>query len=546
MKLSIILGIIVILAAVLRLWNISTLPPSLTWDEVAWGYNAYTLGIDGKDEFGKFLPVTYLESFGDFKPPLYAYLTVLSVKIFGLNEFSTRFISALAGVLTVFLTYFLTFEIFKNNPFTNLKSVPKVALLAAFVLAISPWHIMLSRAAFEANVASFLIVLGVLSFLKARENPKYLYVSSLSFVLSMYTFNSARIVAPILVVMLVVVVGRSALQRKLHAVASCILGGVVFVPLFFFLLTPQATLRYQEVNIFSDISLVERSNTMIQNDSNALWSKALHNRRFVYGVEYMKHFFDNLSPLFLFIKGDGNPKFSVQDVGQLYIWEIVFFSAGLLYIFRKKEGVWYIVPLWLLIGIIPAGTARETPHALRIETTLPVFQIITAYGIYALVFKVKKNLSGFPLRRTFVLTICAVILANFIYFWHSYVNQYPYEYSREWQYGYKEAIDYINREGHKYKKVYFTESLGRPYIYALFYSRYDPQKFRREADISREVLGFVHVNSFGKFYFADSFPLNPAENNLYIDTFGKVPKDAKIVKEFKLLDGSNALVAYIL
>src|SRR3972149_10970141 len=105
---------ITILAAILRFYQLGSNPPSLTWDEVAWGYNAYSLSVDAKDEFGKFLPITYLESFGDFKPPVYAYLSVLPVKIFGLNEFSTRFASALLGVLTVFLTLLLVRRIFPN------------------------------------------------------------------------------------------------------------------------------------------------------------------------------------------------------------------------------------------------------------------------------------------------------------------------------------------------------------------------------------------------------------------------------------------------
>src|SRR3990167_393103 len=154
---TVLLGFIIVLASFLRFYNLGVNPPSLTWDEVAWGYNAYSLGIDGKDEHGRFLPLNYLESFGDFKPPLYAYLDVIPVKIFGLNEFAVRFPSAILGSLTVLLTYFLTKRIFWQSERKNL-----YGLTSAFILAISPWHIMLSRAAFEANVATFFIVLGVL------------------------------------------------------------------------------------------------------------------------------------------------------------------------------------------------------------------------------------------------------------------------------------------------------------------------------------------------------------------------------------------------
>src|SRR5947209_13763664 len=112
MKTKLLLLSIIIVAIFFRFFHLATNPPSLTWDETAWGYNAYALGIDGRDEFGRFLPVDYLESFGDFKPPMYAYLDILPVKIFGLNEFATRFPSALFGVLTIFITYFLVKRLF--------------------------------------------------------------------------------------------------------------------------------------------------------------------------------------------------------------------------------------------------------------------------------------------------------------------------------------------------------------------------------------------------------------------------------------------------
>src|SRR3990167_9682210 len=195
------IALILMLAIFLRFFSISTNPPSLTWDEAAWGYNAYSLGTDGRDEFGKFLPLTYIESFGDYKPPLYAYLAVIPVRIFGLNEFATRFPSAFFGVLTVLITYFLTKRIFWNS-----RSRETYALLSALFLAISPWYILLSRAAFEANVANFFIVFGVFAFLEGVLNKKWLLVlSAISFALSFYTFNTARVVSPIMVILLAII-----------------------------------------------------------------------------------------------------------------------------------------------------------------------------------------------------------------------------------------------------------------------------------------------------------------------------------------------------
>src|ERR1700722_7762773 len=103
---------VIIPAAFFWFYQLGVNPPSLTWDEVAWGYNAYAVGIDGKDEFGHFLPYTSFISFGDYKPPVYAYLTVVPVWLFGLTEFAVRFPSALFGTLTVLVTYFLVKEFF--------------------------------------------------------------------------------------------------------------------------------------------------------------------------------------------------------------------------------------------------------------------------------------------------------------------------------------------------------------------------------------------------------------------------------------------------
>src|SRR3989304_6317172 len=98
--LLIILGI----AIVLRLWKLGSIPPSLTSDEASLGYNAYSILKTGRDEYGQFLPIIF-KSFGDYKPGLYVYSTVPFVAFFGLNEFSVRLPSAIAGVIAVWLLY---------------------------------------------------------------------------------------------------------------------------------------------------------------------------------------------------------------------------------------------------------------------------------------------------------------------------------------------------------------------------------------------------------------------------------------------------------
>ena len=107
---NIILICIVLIGFVLRFYRLGENPPGLNWDEASLGYNAYAILKTGADEYGTQTPLS-IRSFDDYKPPLYVYLTVPSVALFGLNAFSVRFVSALLGSLAVVVMYFLTKEI---------------------------------------------------------------------------------------------------------------------------------------------------------------------------------------------------------------------------------------------------------------------------------------------------------------------------------------------------------------------------------------------------------------------------------------------------
>src|SRR5688572_20592021 len=105
------LPLILLAAFCLRLASLSSIPSGFTPDEASFGYDAYSILKTGKDQWGKSIPILF-ESFGDFKSPLYGYLTIPTVAVFGLNKFAVRLPSALIGTLGVLITYFLVKEIF--------------------------------------------------------------------------------------------------------------------------------------------------------------------------------------------------------------------------------------------------------------------------------------------------------------------------------------------------------------------------------------------------------------------------------------------------
>ena len=177
-----ILLILFLVAALFRFWQLTKYPISLSMDEVAIGYNAYSILHTGKDEWGETLPLAF-RSAGDYKAPVNIYLTVPFVAIFGLTEFATRLPSALLGSLSVIFLVLLLIK---------LKIVPQAAYLTGFWLCVLPWHIHFSRASFEAVTALFFLITGTYFFISWIEKKKQLLLifSIISFSLS---FNFLRV-----------------------------------------------------------------------------------------------------------------------------------------------------------------------------------------------------------------------------------------------------------------------------------------------------------------------------------------------------------------
>src|SRR3972149_11059967 len=127
--------LLTILGGFFRFYQITKNPISLSIDEVAFGYNAFSILKTGRDEYGKFLPLTF-KSTGDYKNPVPIYLMVPSVALFGLNEFSVRFPTALIATLSIPLFFLFFMEISGSQI---------ISLVATLFLTISPWHIYYSR-----------------------------------------------------------------------------------------------------------------------------------------------------------------------------------------------------------------------------------------------------------------------------------------------------------------------------------------------------------------------------------------------------------------
>lgn len=535
--------LIIVCALFLRTYIIDKNPPSLSWDEVSIGYNAYSILKTGKDEHGKFLPIDTFVAYGDYKPPLAIYLTVPFVATFGLNELAVRLPSALFGTATVFLVFFLVKELFK--PYEKKLNVNLFAFVTTFVLAISPWHINLSRAGFEANIALFLVVSGTWLILSTREHSKRWIVAWLPFVAGIYTFNSTRYFVFFLGVALMVYLFHSIKKHLNFFIIGSIIAVICVLPILPHLLSNDSRLRFEEVNIFTDSSIVETANKRIAYEGNSIIAKLINNRRVGYARSFFIHFADNLEPDFLFIKGDGNPKFSIQDVGELYLVEAPFLVIGIFALFIDFPVIAGLLLYWLLTAIIPAATARETPHALRILNSLPTWQIYISYGIlksvsYVSRIKIKRGL----FKYSFISLIAVLYICSIAYYLHNYYDHYPEEYSGEWQYGYKQALQIVSKIQSKYKTVVISDIIGRPYMYTLFYMKTDPKSLFKSVDANFDAAGFYHVYGFEKYRFGGTLPVDLDPRTLYVWDAGSVPKGVRVIDTVRLLNGNPVLEVF--
>lgn len=437
-----------------RLYKISEIPVSAYWDEASIGYNAYSILTTGKDEWGDFFPI-HFRAFGEFKLPVYIYSVVPFMSIFGLNEFSVRIPAVLYSLGSIILVYFLTKEITKDRV---------VALWSSFLLTISPWFFIFSRTGFEVTAGLMFYLLGIYLFLKPRSY--FVFISMISFILSIYSYNSFRIIFPLT---LVVLIASKLLkwvpetkEENRNKIKWWILSGflviISFIPIYRLFVYDAGGSRLQNVGAASGLVVIKN---------------------------YASHF----SPQFLFIKGDSNLRHQLSGFGQLFFPDLVFISLGLIYLlYKEKKYAMLIFPL-LLIGPIPASITKESQHALRAISMTPFLYILSAIGLSSVKSKILKAVA-------FIL-----FSGLFVNYFINFLTTYPQQSAKDWQYEYKQIFlnQIIDSNG---QKVHISEEQGQPYIFALFYLKYDPEKFRSEViRNSPDKWGFSTVKSFGVFEF---------------------------------------------
>lgn len=477
---------IILTSFFLRFYSLGTNPPGLYWDEAAFGYDAYSVSETAKDQHGKTLPL-FFESFGDWKLPGYFYLLVPSIKIFGVTELAVRFPSALLGSFTVLILYLLI---------RRLSRSVHLSLFSSLALAISPWHIQFSRGGFESTAGLFFAITGIYLFVISMEKPKMLFFtfSFLLLTLSMYTYHAYRIFIPLFSVALLIIYRKTILKNIKTIVIPAIITIVLIIPLARFSLTSEGQSRAMSQSAYGQSRLEEARLNYDQKSKKPLrfLSKYLYTKPLFYSYTSFQNYLSHFSPIFLFFEGDKIGRHSQVDMGQIYIFDIILLAGALLALKKTDKTAVKIMTIWLLLAPIPAIIVSPVPHAYRTLQMVIPLAFFSGLGAY-LIFN--------NLKYSFIkIALGAFALYWVVFYLHLTFIHYPQKFAADWQDGYKDLVEKIQKHETGFEKVYVTNINQVPYIYLLFFTKYDPQKFIEENGTS---------NSFGKYFFVSTDNFDP-------------------------------------
>lgn len=486
-----------LLSFFLRFYKLGSIPNGPEWDEASVGYNAFSIAKTGLDEWGNRMPLIF-SAFGDYKNPLYIYLSALMIKFFGLSVFNIRFISSLSGSLMVLIWYKISKLAVKDE---------KISLLTAFFLAVSPFGIFFSRIAGDGMILSvFLISLGIMFELLYLKNEKgrFFFLSILCLLFSLFSYNLARIVSPILILLILFLNFKSAKNKLVYI-------PVIFICLvFFFFVIKQSNIslksRLQYVGIFGEEKgAVLQIKELREHDKNSLVSKIVHNKLTVSAIVLADNYLTYFSSQFLLGFNDNHLVYE-SHYSPLFIVLIVFYYLGIVIFIKELFGgknsedrlIRIVLLSLLFIAPFPAAIS-EGVSGKRSLALLGIMQFLTAYG---LVFFI-NNLKNKYWKKTIKIVIIFLITINLFHYLFFYFFTFPKKYGLYYASRESRICQFIKDNYYNYDYFIYSRKInGFAYIFPLFCISYPPQQYQTNRTYF-ENDGWFTVKSFDKFIFPD-------------------------------------------
>lgn len=486
------------LALLLRVVGISSYPIGFTQDEAGFGYDAYSILKTGRDEWGTFLPLAF-RSFGDFKLPLYTYLTIPSVVIFGLNEFAVRLPNAILGTLAILATYLMVKKLTKRED---------LAIWSSILLTISPWQVSLSRGAFEANLTTFFMPLAVWLFYIGLQKPKIMWLSALTFGINLFSYHSARVFTPIILILLIYFNWEELKKNLSSKYFSAVLIFSTFLFLSAYTMFTGSQARALDVTILNPTDhwayVADRRYEAVKQNVPDPIERLFSNKATYVFRQFVSNYLSYLSPSFLFIDGVGEWTYGmIPGRGVLYLIELIFILFAIVSFIKneKFKGMNFII-FWLILSPIPAAISKSIGSAgNRAAIMMPAIQILSAYGLITANAIFKKKIKNYYFKNIFLLGTTIMLFVSLVFFLEDYLFHAPLRAEQSMHYGMKEAVQYISQNEEKFDNVILSRALSVPQIWVAFYEKYDPTSFQ---EASKEWLvyqkeGLHYIDQLGKY-----------------------------------------------
>ena len=453
--------LIICLGAVLRIAFLGALPAGLNQDEASAGYEAWSILNYGIDRHGYSLPVLF-KAWGSGQNVLYSYLSIPFIAIFGLNPFSIRLLSALAGIITLPVFWLLAREA-RSKSF---------ALTALLILAVNPWHIMISRWALESNLLPFFLTLGVYFMSLSLRRPAAIILAAVSFALSLYAYGTAFIFLSLFLVFGVLWLVRHNAVRLAYFLPA--------LAVFVLIALPITICQINNVTGAADMTFFGMALPKLTESRQA--ATTVFGGNFSSLTENYKSFLS-----IIWKQSDGLSFNSLPFYGIFYFFGLPFVIVGFAAAvanFRDRQNESLLIAA-LIISLICSFFID--PNINRMNMAWVPFIYFEAVGFHMLLRRIKK-FSAIPLAALLVFT--ALFANSYIGNMRSNPHYFP---------GFQEAVEYV--EAREADNVYVTDYVNQPYIFMLFYSNTSPYDFISTVSYVNIGAAFERVSGFGKYTF---------------------------------------------
>ena len=500
-KYLIILFLLFAVAFFLRFYELENIPAGFLNDEANAGYDAYSILLTGRDQWNNILPLNNFIGFGDFPRPIHRYLLLIPVYLFGLNEFSIRFISAFSGVLSVVALFFLVKKLVNKT----------AAFFSAFLFAVMPWAIGLSRIGHESNIAIFFLIVALILGL-VQKSSKSLYYCVIFLAFAMYTYSAYILYAPIVLTLVLYFNYKKEIGYK-TLLKPLILFLIIISPIVF--QKNSASVRFSQVGLATNIENIGLINNL--NDErgqcliifNPMVCKVTDNKAILYTSVFIKNYLSHFSPNFLYISGTSTQFSILPKRGLDYIFNFLPLIFGFVFLLKnnKQKKLNRIFISLFLLAPLPDSLTSDGNYV-RASIMQPFIAVVTGLGYYYLInYLINKNKT---LKYIILLSIFVPISFSLISFFVVYITYFKNNYAIYSQFGYKNLVTNIKNSENFFDKIYLSSHLNdaKQYIYYLFYTKYDPVRYQQKNDViyTNEQNGWISIDQIGKIYFVQRLP----------------------------------------